>query len=529
MKEKLYICRTCGFVFPQELARLIENKTQVYCEKCGTPFTLPGIQFRPYKAKQEKKVQIKDTLKLTSTQHKKLVRAIKIFDKFSYLPFLIFSCFALVGISQIFISYENILPIISNHIMIPIIGLLIVIHDVQYTSRKIKKEEFDDIFLDPLIYGILGLFIFGLSVFILIKGILVVILVSLKGEDVSSKSYDLGVKGKKSLNYISTKAGFLILVIGISTLFEKNLNLWVISLVFNLIKEPLHFINIIWLKFMAVGIVSLFLIIIGAIIFAIDKKFREKIDKNDVLELRDNIKILIIGIIGTVFFNIGIIILIKAILMLVLRSSKPPQKLTPIPPVSIAELKRDHVMKKEDFVKESLEKEEIVELSEEKLDKAIIKDEEPQKMVDDYDKTIFDQIEEEAEPESVSKEINLKLHDSFLPGRNENEKKVVKKYFSKIFNVLSKSIRKKILDLKIPRKDKKLLIEELAFLTEKEQVKYIEAIEELYREIPKKLINRVKKLPKMREHHFNEILEQLKQMDSQEQVEYIQFLENNSK
>jgi len=197
--------------------------------------------------------------------------------------------------------------------------------------------------------------------------------------------------------------------------------------------------------------------------------------------------------------------------------------------VSIAELKQDHVMKKEDFVKESLEKEEIVELSEEKLDKAIIKDEEPQKMVDDYDKTIFDQIEEEAEPESVSKEINLKLHDSFLPGRNENEKKVVKKYFSKIFNVLSKSIRKKILDLKIPRKDKKLLIEELAFLTEKEQVKYIEAIEELYREIPKKLINRVKKLPKMREHHFNEILEQLKQMDSQEQVEYIQFLENNSK
>ena len=34
-------------MFPDELSELIENKTQVYCEKCGKPFSLKGVVFKP--------------------------------------------------------------------------------------------------------------------------------------------------------------------------------------------------------------------------------------------------------------------------------------------------------------------------------------------------------------------------------------------------------------------------------------------------------------------------------------------------
>jgi len=46
MDKKLYICRSCGYGFPKELSELIENKVQVYCEMCGTPFSMAGIKFK---------------------------------------------------------------------------------------------------------------------------------------------------------------------------------------------------------------------------------------------------------------------------------------------------------------------------------------------------------------------------------------------------------------------------------------------------------------------------------------------------
>ena len=40
MSEKLYICRNCSYVFPKELSKLIDDRTQVYCELCGSQFSL---------------------------------------------------------------------------------------------------------------------------------------------------------------------------------------------------------------------------------------------------------------------------------------------------------------------------------------------------------------------------------------------------------------------------------------------------------------------------------------------------------
>ena len=71
-------------------------------------------------------------------------------------------------------------------------------------------------------------------------------------------------------------------------------------------------------------------------------------------------------------------------------------------------------------------------------------------------------------------------------------------------------------------------MKELAFLTREEQLKYIDAIVELYKEIPKKLIDRIKKLPNVQPKHYDKIVEQLKFLDVDEQIRYVQFLEENA-
>jgi predicted HAD superfamily phosphohydrolase len=111
--------------------------------------------------------------------------------------------------------------------------------------------------------------------------------------------------------------------------------------------------------------------------------------------------------------------------------------------------------------------------------------------------------------------------------KNEKDKKVVKEYFSKIFNVLSKELREKIKELDIPKEDRKEILKEVAFLNEIEQQKYIEILKELYSEFPIKLIERIRKLKNVIPQHYEKIIEQLKYMDFNEQLDFVQFLENN--
>lgn len=59
---------------------------------------------------------------------------------------------------------------------------------------------------------------------------------------------------------------------------------------------------------------------------------------------------------------------------------------------------------------------------------------------------------------------------------------IVKKYFSRIFTVLSKEIREKLMNLNISEKIKKIVIKDLAFLTEEKQKEYLD-------ELKKKKVN----------------------------------------
>jgi len=130
--------------------------------------------------------------------------------------------------------------------------------------------------------------------------------------------------------------------------------------------------------------------------------------------------------------------------------------------------------------------------------------------------------------EIKKEEAKLRLHESLLPVKDEKDRKIVKEYFSKIFNIISKDIRKQISELDIPKKERKNLLRELAFLAEEEQLYYIEALRNLYEEIPKKLIARIRKLPNVKPKYYDKIIEELKYMDKEQQIEYIQFLEKHA-
>ena len=141
---------------------------------------------------------------------------------------------------------------------------------------------------------------------------------------------------------------------------------------------------------------------------------------------------------------------------------------------------------------------------------------------------IVEDIVPQNKEEIKTEDIKLRLHESLLPVKNEKDRKIVKEYFSKIFNIISKYIRKQISELDIPKKERKNLLRELAFLAEEEQQYYVEALRNLHEEIPKKLIARIRKLPNVKPKYYDKIVEELKYMDKEQQIEYIQFLEKHA-
>ena len=69
MGKRIFICRECGYGFPEELSELIENKVQVYCEMCGTPFSLAGVEFKPVPSKVTKVSKSKPSRSLFTEQN----------------------------------------------------------------------------------------------------------------------------------------------------------------------------------------------------------------------------------------------------------------------------------------------------------------------------------------------------------------------------------------------------------------------------------------------------------------------------
>jgi DNA-directed RNA polymerase subunit RPC12/RpoP len=516
MDKTLYVCRSCGYGFPKELSELIDNKVQVYCEMCGTPFSLAGIIFKQASVKTSaKSIPIHPRSSIKDKQKSKLDKAIKSLNKFDYVPMVIFSIIVLF-FNLIFISGDTNLLVASYLIVFS--SVLIIIYDSKFIAPRIKSDSYDDIVLDAICYGILGCIIYGTGVILLIKGILIFIYSIQNHESNNHKAYNFGLKLKNSINNFSAKAGFVIVLLVLFGLFP----------------------SVQWGILLNTILVILLFCLVPIIVLIIDLKLKTKIHEKREFTGRDALRTFILGAIGTAFLNIGIFILLKSILLFLLFVGKPidliekprlKEKEIEIVPVQKVE-PIEAVVKKEELQlveQDNITPEPDIQAISAKKEIPSEEEEEVKVIEEGYKK---EKVEEQPpklkEIKKKEKEIKLRLHESLLPVKNEKDRKVVKEYFSKIFNIISKDLRKQILDLDIPKKQRKEILKELAFLAEEEQLKYIGALRNLYETIPEKLIGRIRKLQNVKPQYYDKIVEELKYLDSEEQIEFVVFLEKNA-
>ena len=543
MDNKLYVCRSCQYVFPKELSELIESKVQVYCEMCGTPFSLSGVSFKQAPVK-EAKVLIQKTPKIGIVDKEKssLGKAIKSLNKFDYIPIVIFPIITLI------VSFFNtrnsggIMFLISSYLIV-FSSLLIIIYDSRYVSPRIKSNSYDEIALDSICYGVLGCIIYGTGVIMLIKGILIFIYSAKNSEVGDHKFYKFGLKLKNSINNFSSKAGFVILLLVLNGIYFSGIEINVITIITSFFND------------LILMVILISLILMALIVLIIDLKLRKRIYNKQEFFGVDVVRTFILGVLGTVFLSTGLFILLKSILILALFVGKPidlygklmikePEaKLAPIqkelkeePKLEIIEEEQIPLEQPESIPLETKPQE--VKAEEKPLEEEAEEVEEEVEEVKTTEEIITveegheEEIVEEAVPdkevESKEEDTKLRLHESLLPVKNEKDRKIVKEYFSKIFNIISKDLRKQILELEIPKKERKSILKELAFLAEEEQLNYIEELRNLYQEIPQKLFERIRNLPNFKPKYYEKIVEELKYMDEEQQIDYMKFLEKHA-
>ena len=531
MSKRIYACRDCGFVFPRDLFNLIEQNIQVYCERCGSPFILEGVKFRPAPTPHVRK--LRPLYPISEKKFSYLEKAIQILNKISFIPIFLFTVITLGLISEITLYPDNWLDILINRSLFGLIGLILIVYDRVYIAPQVKEKKYNAIFVDSLCWGILGCILYGTGVIILIKGALITCYVILNPEDKELKIYDFGLLVKNSLNEFSAKAGFLIILYGILGAYLNRIYLVTID------TKVILFESILPFQIPLVLIIYIVLMSIALVAILIDNFLTSKIREKKEFELNDAIKLFVLGILGILFCAAGIFILLKGILILILflgKPSKPKQIVSEekrpefYPTPKLPPKQRDRVFPEEKVIIREPIKPIVREAPPPALpaEKVVPADRKEELKKDLEPIEIQEAKKEKPEKKRKKEELELRLHESLLPIKNEKDKKLVKEYFSKIFAVLSKDLRKQIIDLKISKKEKKELLQELAFLTKEEQAKYVEALVSLYQEIPRKLIEKIRKLPNVKPKHYDKIVDQLKYLDAEEQIKFVQFLEENA-
>ncbi|MBY9008042.1 MAG: hypothetical protein KGD63_14975 [Candidatus Lokiarchaeota archaeon] len=560
MSKKIYICNECGFHFPSQLSNLIENNVKVFCEKCGTPLNIIGTNFIERKFKSDEKtnrwekweIQKKYTYPhKESKSYPVLYNAIQKLNNISYIPLLIVSIFSIcLSLEYFFNPVDPWYIILVRQSLLGIFGILIAMYDKIIIKKKIKEGKLGEVIVHSFWIGMLGSFVYGVGIFIMVKGILVFFYIILIREKKKLSTYDIFLYIKNSYNQFSSLIGFILLTYVAYSLFQDGTYVQIQSLITDIIQ---NIDNIEALKNLIIAnlfiIIGTGLLVLTILCLIIDYSYRKNIQNTQSFEGIVAIRTFILGVIASSFFSVGIFILFKAITIYILIIIKPADyiekelTLKLEPSESQLGAKRENEVKKEELppiqrinpYKKSQESKPS-EIKKEEIQREIIKikEETPSKIPENEEKlekeipTKSEEKKSKKEEQEIKKdkEIELQLHESILPVKNKKDQKLVKEYFSKIFNLLSNDIREKIKELKIPKYEKEELLKELAFLTKEQQVKYMEAIINLYQEkIPRILVNKIRKLPNVKPEQYNKIIEQLKYMDSDEQIEFVQFLE----
>ena len=128
----------------QVLPQLIENNIQVYCERCGSPFVLEGVTFKPATTPYRR---VKKVLhKISESKSSSLEKAIQTLNKISFIPLFLFTCISFGLIAEIAINWDA--GLLFERIMNGLLGLFILIYDRTRIARKIREKNYNDIFLD---------------------------------------------------------------------------------------------------------------------------------------------------------------------------------------------------------------------------------------------------------------------------------------------------------------------------------------------------------------------------------------------
>ena len=173
---KVYVCRECSYVFPEELSHLIESNIQVYCESCGSPFILEGVKFKPAPTPYIRERKPYHTF--SKRKSSSLNDLIQFLNKISFIPLFIFTCVSFGLIAEIALFNYNWVSILTERLFQSSIALFLLTYDRTYISHKVKEKKFNEIFLDSICWGILGCIMYGIGVIILIKGIFILIYVT---------------------------------------------------------------------------------------------------------------------------------------------------------------------------------------------------------------------------------------------------------------------------------------------------------------------------------------------------------------
>ena len=514
MVKKSYYCSECGYRYPSELTELIDKKVQTYCERCGTPFSMEGVEFKKDYFQYIKKRE--PGYRLSKKQESSLNKVIQQLNGLSIFLLFLISILAFILIIPNVLMYPEIAGLtVLRQVLLGCSGLFIAFYDLKYISPRVKEKRYDEIMLDAFCWGILGCIIFAAGVVLLIQGLLIIIYVLTNPpEGTERRPYDVGLLMKNSLNNFSGIAGFAIILIA----------LWGFSMDHYTPAEALDVSPEIGFIILMTTLIVFFFIALSGIIadLVLKKKIKDKKD----FDLADFGVVLTFGILGAFFAGAGVFIILKAVIIFALlfgtySPPEPKKEIQTVPKEQRIESPPAPIIKAEVPTEEDNEVKTVITATQSKDELTLKISEVPKK--------------EEIVPEKPVKEkekikkIKLKLHDSLLPVKDEKDKKVVKEYFSKIFNIMSKDLREKIKDLKISKKEKNELLKELAFLSAEQQAKYIESIISLYQtQIPEILIKRIRRLPNVKPEHYGKIIDQLRYMDSDEQIRFIEFLEQHA-
>jgi DNA-directed RNA polymerase subunit RPC12/RpoP len=374
-----------------------------------------------------------------------------------------------------------------------------IITDIRFHSL-IKQRDYSFRGIDLIIWGFVGCFGYGVGALVLVKGILIVVYTAhpKSGYPHLTRAQKFHVVISR-LNTNSTYVGFLILFGTLPAVIASY------------IASP--------------GPDLITRIVLGTIALLFDAfLFKPKLKQN--VANRRNLALgagmLAIGIIGTIDFAMGVVLLLKGVAILLLCGISEPQQKPPVP-VGPAEIIAEPAKGSETIPVTGVQVESPTPVP--------IPVPEMQVQVPTPLKTPTPIIMAPARPaqpipSSIKSPEPPAKEPSVVPSSEDFEKQAaIQSYLNRVYTVLSSKIRDRVQKLDIQEKEKREVLDGLVTLTSQEQEQFLTELEELARRLMPELVGRILRLNLSKEQNEG-LLRQMEYLSDQEQLEFVAELEH---